>query len=292
MFDILGSSPRVLIQGITGKQGSFHTDAMLAAGTQIVAGVVPGGKDKLIHGVPVYDTIAAALDHSDIDISIIFVPAPFCKGALLEAINARIPLIICITEGLPVHDFLTVKKLATGNGVRILGPNCPGILMPGVGKFGIIPESIGIPGNVSIVSRSGTLAYEVTNALKEAGIGQRIVMGIGGDPIKGTTFADCLRDLQHDDGTERIVLVGEIGGREEQLAAEYMIKQSVTKPIYAYTAGHYAPINQQLGHAGAIIKSGSETAAAKTKILRDAGAITANSVDDLVKLVVGDTTLR
>lgn len=285
MLSILGNNPNVLVQGITGKHGSFHTRAMLTAGTKIVAGVVPGGSGKSVHGVPVYDTIADAQVQSSIDVSIVFVPVPFCKDALLEAVVAQIPLVICITEGLPVHDFLAIKQLATKNGVQILGPNCPGVLMPGVGKFGIIPESIGKPGKVSIISRSGTLAYEVTNALTDADVGQRAVIGIGGDPIKGTTFVDCLRELQNDAGTGSIVIVGEIGGQDEKLAAEYISHNHINKPIYAYIAGHYAPINRQLGHAGAIIRSGKETAAAKTELLEKVGVKTANSVDELVKMV-------
>ena len=286
MLSILSSNPNVLVQGITGQHGSFHTEAMLEAGTKIVAGVVPGGGGKSVHGVPVYNTIAEIQAQFSIDVSIVFVPAPFCKDALLEAVAARIPLIICITEGLPVHDFLVIKQLAIKNGVQILGPNCPGVLMPSIGKFGIIPESIGKPGKASIVSRSGTLAYEVTNALTEAGIGQRAVIGIGGDPVKGTTFVDCLRELQDDEDTDSIVIVGEIGGQDEQLAAEYISHNQITKPIYAYIAGHYAPINQQLGHAGAIIRSGKETAAAKTELLEKVGVKTASSVDELVRLVV------
>lgn len=292
MFNILESSPKVLIQGITGKHGSFHTEAMLAAGTQIVAGVVPGGSGKLVHGIPVYDTIADAQRRSSVDVSIVFVPAPFCKSALLEAVDARIPLVICITEGLPVHDFLRIKQRAIKNGVRIVGPNCPGILIPDAGKFGIIPRSISLPGKVSIVSRSGTLVYEVTNALTEAGIGQRVIIGIGGDPIKGTIFVDCLCELQDDDDTEAIVLVGEIGGQDEQLAAEYIAKQRIAKPIYAYVAGHHAPLNKQLGHAGAIIKSGNETAAAKTALLKESGVQTVESVDDLVRMIIGSVKLH
>lgn len=286
MLSILANNPNVIVQGISGKHGSFHTEAMLAAGTNIVAGVKPGGAGNLIHGVPVYDKITDVQLDTRVDVSLIFVPAPFCRSALMEAIDAGIPVVICITEGVPVHDFLAVKKLASRKGVQILGPNCPGVLMPGIGKFGIIPQSIGRKGVVSIISRSGTLAYEVTNALSDAGIGQRAVVGIGGDPIKGMTFVDCLRELNNDDATESIVLVGEIGGQDERLVAEYIAEHKISKPIYSYIAGHYAPANRQLGHAGAIIRSGKETAAAKTDLMRNAGVKTANSVDELVRLVI------
>lgn len=292
MLSILERNPKVLIQGITGKHGSFHTETMLASGTKIVAGVVPGGNGKLIHGIPVYDTISEAQRHTKIDVSIVFVPAPFCKSALLEAIDARIPLVICITEGLPIHDFIVVEQHAVKNGVRIVGPNCPGILVPDVGKFGIIPNSISLPGQVSIISRSGTLVYEVANGLTEAGIGQRAIIGLGGDPIKGTTFVDCFRELQNDHNTVAIVLIGEIGGLDEQLAAEYISKQRITKPIFAYIAGHHAPLNKQLGHAGAIIKSGNETAVAKTILLKEAGVQIAYSVDDLVRMIVNHGELN
>ena len=284
MFSIT-NRPKVLIQGVTGKHGSFHTEAMLAAGTQVVAGVAPGRADKSVHGVPVFGTINDALKCSDIDISVIFVPAPFCKNALLEAVRARIPLVICITEGLPVHDFLTVKELADKNRVRIVGPNCPGILIPSHATFGIIPKSVGSSGSVAIASRSGTLAYEAANALTMAGIGQRIVIGIGGDPAKGTTFVDCLREFQHDDDTTHIILIGEVGGQDEQIAAEYIARHDIAKPIYAYVAGHYAPANKQLGHAGAIIRSGNETAQAKTTVLENAGAITAPSLYELIEKI-------
>ncbi|MDP2631844.1 MAG: succinate--CoA ligase subunit alpha [Candidatus Uhrbacteria bacterium] len=286
MFDILENKPKVLVQGITGKHGSFHTEAMLASGTQIVAGVVPGGEGKTIHDIPVFNTITDTLGYSDIDVSVVFVPAPFCKDALLEAVYARIPLIICITEGLPLHDFLYVKKLADQNNVHIVGPNCPGILMPGIGKFGIIPTEVGMPGNVAIASRSGTLVYEVADALTVAGIGQRIIIGLGGDPVKGKTFVDCLKEFEEDDKTKSIVLVGEIGGHDEQIAAEYIKKHS-KKPVFAYVTGHYAPLNKQLGHAGAIIRSGDETAKAKTTLLSKAGVKTATSVDYLVELIIG-----
>ncbi|MEI7918176.1 MAG: succinate--CoA ligase subunit alpha [Candidatus Saccharibacteria bacterium] len=285
MFSILENNPKVLIQGITGKHGSSHTKTMLDYGTQIVAGVVPGKANQTIYEIPIFNTVKDVLDYSDIDISIIFVPPAFCKAALIEAVDAKIPLIICVTEGVPIHDFIFVKKYAKENGVRIVGPNCPGILMPGIINLGIIPTNIGLPGDIAIISRSGTLAYEAANSLTQAGIGQRIIVGIGGDQIKGLTFVDYLREFQQDESTSAILLIGEIGGHDEQIAAEY-ISNNITKPVFAYIAGHYAPINKQLGHAGAIIQSSDETAAAKTKLLSDAGTLTADSIDKLIAMVI------
>lgn len=287
MFNIFDNNPNVLVQGITGKHGSYHTEAMLKAGTRVVAGVTPGGAGKMVSDVPVFNTISEAQQEFSIDISVVFVPTAFCKNAIIEAIEARIPVIVCITEGLPVHDAVEVKRLAIESGIRLVGPNCPGILLPGSGRYGIIPENIGLPGDISVVSRSGTLAYEVTNALTVAGIGQRIILGIGGDPVKGTGFVDTLEEFEADSKTKAIVLVGEIGGQDEVIAAN-CIKENVTKPVYAYVAGHYAPLGKQLGHAGAVIRSSDETAASKTKALNQSGVKTANTVDELVELLISD----
>ena len=283
----LFTAKNVIIQGITGTHGAFHARAMLDAGTSIVAGTSPNKAGEIVHSVPVFGSIkdiqAAGL-HTDI--SVIFVPAPYAKAAIIEAIEARVPLVIVITEGIPVHDMLAVKQIANDAGTVIVGPNCPGVLMPGSNKLGIIPANMGLPGSVAIVSRSGTLTYEAMAGLKAAGIGQRYVFGIGGDRIKGVDFTECLELFEHDPTVERIVLIGEIGGTSEHLAAAY-IKTHVTKPVYAYVAGHQAPTGVQLGHAGAILGGEGESAGTKTKNLADHGAITANSITELIGLVKG-----
>lgn len=272
----------VVIQGITGSQGSFHTAAMIAAGTHVVAGVSPMKAGTIVHGVPVYASIETIPEA--IDISVIFVPANRAKGAIIEAIDANIPLIICITEGVPIHDMLYIHRRLKDSSSTLVGPNSPGILLPGVQRLGIIPDSMGLPGSVGIVSRSGTLTYEAMAGLSERGIGQKYVIGIGGDPIKGTGFIDCLKLFETDQDVSSIVLIGEIGGSEELEAAEY-ISQYVTKPVYAYIAGHHAPEGVQLGHAGAILGSANESAKAKTVALQEVGAITTSSIVELVHSV-------
>lgn len=275
----------VIVQGITGTHGSFHTRAMRDAGTHVVAGTSPNKAGEKVHGVPVYSSIAD-IQAAGIatDISVIFVPAPYAKTAALEAIAARIPLIVIITEGIPVHDMLAIKHAADESHSVIIGPNCPGILMPGLNKLGIIPANMGAPGTVGIVSRSGTLTYEAMAGLTAAGIGQRYVIGIGGDRIKGTDFTDCLELFEADSLVDRIVLIGEIGGTSEHLAAAYL-KTHVTKPVYAYVAGHQAPAGVQLGHAGAILGGEGESASAKTKNLADHGAITTDSITELITVI-------
>ncbi len=274
----------VIVQGITGTHGEFHTAAMRTAGTRIVAGTSPNKAGHTVDGVPVYATIVDIQKSHAVDASVIFVPAPFAKAAILEAIEARVPLVVCITEGVPVHDMLEVKKHAVASGTVIIGPNCPGILLPGVAKLGIIPANLGTPGSVAIVSRSGTLTYEIAAALTARGIGQKYIIGIGGDRVQGTDFTDCLELFQNDPSVDSIVLVGEIGGTSEQKAAEY-IRQHVTKPIYAYVAGHAAPPDVQLGHAGAILGSRDESADAKTAVLQEAGAVVAASISELVNTI-------
>jgi succinyl-CoA synthetase alpha subunit len=276
----------VIVQGITGSHGSFQTKQMLDAGTHIVAGTSPGKAGQMVEGVPVYDSIEAIKRDHQIDTSVIFVPAPYAKAALIEAIEADIPLIVCITEGIPVHDMLLVRKRLKESSSTLLGPNSPGAYLPGINKLGIIPASMGVSGNVAIVSRSGTLTYETMAGLTKAGAGQRYVIGIGGDQIHGMGFIDCLKVFQEDPAVERIVLIGEIGGKEELEAAHY-IKSSVGKPVFAYIAGHHAPAGVQLGHAGAILGSDDESATAKTNALENAGARTAQSITALVKLVAG-----
>jgi succinyl-CoA synthetase alpha subunit len=274
----------VIVQGITGSHGSFHTAAMIAAGTNIVAGTSPNKAGQTVNGVPVYATIADIQKVHSIDTSIIFVPAPFAKDAMFEAINAGVPLIICITEGVPVHDMLAVKKQADATGATIIGPNCPGVLIPGINKLGIIPANMGTPGTVGIVSRSGTLTYEAAAGLTARGIGQKYVIGIGGDRIQGTNFVDCLELFENDPDVSSIVLIGEIGGTTELKAADYILSH-ISKPVFAYIAGHTAPKGISLGHAGAILGSGNESADAKTKALKQVGVITSGSIVELIKSV-------
>jgi succinyl-CoA synthetase alpha subunit len=275
------TSKNIIVQGITGAHGSFQTKAMLAAGTTIVAGTSPGKAGQFVENVRVYDSIAAIQKDMMVDITVIFVPAPHAKGAILEAINAKIPLIVCITEGIPVHDMLAVKKRLKNSQSVLLGANSPGALLPGVNKLGIIPANMSLAGNAAIVSRSGTLTYETMAGLTTKNIGQAYVIGIGGDQIHGMGFKECLELFEHDDKVDRIVLIGEIGGSEEIDAADY-IKTSVTKPVFAYITGHHAPIGIQLGHAGAILGSESESAVAKSTALKDAGATVATSIVSLI----------
>ncbi len=288
MHSSLFTAKNVIVQGITGTHGAFHTHAMLDAGTHVVAGTSPNKAGETVHDVPVFKTIKDIQDVGvSIDISVIFVPAPYAKAAMVEAIDAHIPLVVVITEGIPVHDMLIVRQLAIESGTVIVGPNCPGILMPGVNKLGIIPANMGSSGTIGIVSRSGTLTYEAMAGLTAAGIGQRYVFGIGGDRIKGVDFTECLELFERDPAVDRIVLIGEIGGTSEHLAAAYL-KTHVTKPVFAYVAGHQAPAGVQLGHAGAILGGESESVSAKTKNLRDHGAITADSITELIRLVSED----
>ena len=281
----LFSGKNVIVQGITGAHGSFQTKAMVAAGTNVVAGTTPGKAGQEVDGIRVYNTVKDIQKEHTIDTSVIFVPARFAKGAIVEAIDAQIPLIVCVTEGIPVHDMLVVHQKLQGSKSTLLGPNSPGALLPGINKLGIIPASMSLQGNAAIVSRSGTLTYETMAGLTEKGIGQKYVIGIGGDVIHGMGYIECLQLFQNDPGVDKIILIGEIGGQEEITAANF-IQQSITKPVFAYIAGHHAPEGVQLGHAGAILGSAAESASAKTKKLADVGAVTANSIANLVKLVV------
>lgn len=274
----------VIVQGITGTHGSFHALAMKSAGTHVIAGTSPGKAGQTVGGIPVYDSIEAIQKDIHVDISVIFVPAAHAKAAILEAIKANIPLIVCITEGIPIHDMLQIKQHIGESRSRLIGPNCPGVLIPGVAKLGIIPASMGLPGTVGIVSRSGTLTYEAAAELSQKGIGQKYIIGIGGDPINGTSFTDCLDLFQNDPEVDRIVLIGEIGGASEYDAADY-IKQYVTKPVFAYITGHHAPEGVQLGHAGAILGSHTESAAAKTDYLAKNGVFTATNLVSLIEQI-------
>lgn len=274
----------VIVQGITGSHGSFHTRAMVAAGTHIVAGTSPTKVGTTFDNIPVYKTIKEIQNDFTIDASVIFVPAAHARGAIFEAIDAKIPLITCITEGIPIHDMLQIKQHIAGKSSVLIGPNCPGVITPEHAKLGIIPSQLVSKGRVGVVSRSGTLTYEIAAGLTARGIGQKYVIGIGGDPISGTDFVECLELFENDPEVTSIVMVGEIGGASENMAAEY-IKNNVTKPIYSYVAGHTAPKGVQLGHAGAIMGSFEDSAQAKTEVLAAAGAKTYLSVTDLIRAV-------
>lgn len=281
MNESLLAGKNVIVQGITGAHGSFHTRAMIAAGTNIIAGTSPGKGGQFVDDIPVYNNIADIQAKTHVDTSVIFVPAAYAKGAILEAIAAKVPLIVCITEGIPIHDMLQIRQHIGESESRLIGPNCPGILLPGVVKLGIIPATMGTPGKTAIVSRSGTLTYEAMASLTARGIGQRYVIGIGGDPINGTGFIDCLELFENDPGVDKIVLIGEIGGKAEYSAADY-IAAHVSKPTYAYVTGHHAPAGVQLGHAGAILGDAQESAGAKTDYLAKSGAITATNLISLI----------
>jgi succinyl-CoA synthetase alpha subunit len=261
---------RVLVQGITGREGSFHTEQMVEYGTNVVSGVTPGGKGKSVVGAPVFDTVADAVAETAPNVAIIFVPARFAPDAIYEAIDNGLPLVVCITEGIPVADMVPLYAHVQNRGSRLLGPNCPGLITPGEAKVGIMPGFIHTPGPVGVVSRSGTLTYEVVDALSRAGTGQSTAVGIGGDPIIGTSFVDVLGLFEADPATEAIVMIGEIGGNDEETAAQF-IQEHVTKPVVGFIAGQTAPPGKRMGHAGAIISGGSGTAAEKMAALEAAG---------------------
>jgi len=261
---------RLVVQGITGREGEFHTRQMLAYGTKVVAGVTPGKGGMEVAGVPVFDTMAQAVSATAANTSIVYVPARFAPDAICEAVDAGIALVVCITEGIPALDMVRVCEYVRRQGARLIGPNCPGVISPGRAKVGIMPGHIHTPGPVGVVSRSGTLTYEVVDALSRAGLGQSTCVGIGGDPLIGTSFLDVLELFQADSETRAIVLIGEIGGTDEERAAHY-IAGHVTKPVVAYIAGRTAPPGKRMGHAGAIIEGGTGTAAEKIAALRSAG---------------------
>ena len=281
----LFTGKNIIIQGITGKNGRFHARNMLDYKTLIAAGTSPNQAISEVHGIPVFRTIDDIKKLFAIDISVIFVPAPHAKAAILEAIQAQIPLIICITEGVPVHDMLEIKQKLHRSRSVLIGPNCPGVLLPDRQLLGIIPTSLAAAGDTAIVSRSGTLTYEAMSLLTQRGFGQKYIIGIGGDMVRGISFTDCLDLFEHDPDVARIILIGEIGGTSEITAADH-IKQRISKPVYAYIAGHHAPRGVQLGHAGAILGTNElESAAAKTTRLQAAGAVTATSIDKLIARV-------
>jgi succinyl-CoA synthetase alpha subunit len=273
---LVGNDTRLLVQGITGREGSFHTTQMVEYGTNVVAGVTPGKKGEQVAGVPVFDTVEDAVAETGANTSIIYVPARFAPDAIYEAVDSGIELVICITEGVPVNDMVPVFHYVNTRGARLIGPNCPGLITPGEAKVGIMPGFIHKPGSVGLVSRSGTLTYEVVDALTKAGLGQSSAVGIGGDPVIGTSFVDVLRLFQDDPDTEAIVMIGEIGGTDEEDAAAF-IKANVTKPVAGFIAGQTAPPGKRMGHAGAIISGGAGTAAEKMASLEAAGVRVAQS---------------
>lgn len=286
MSILVDKDTRLLVQGITGKEGLFHTTQMAAYGTNVVAGMTPGkGGEWVLDGkIPVFDSVKLAVDATGANCSIIFVPARFAPDAMFEAADADIPLVICITEGVAVQDMMRVRSYLDQKNVRLIGPNCPGLLTPGQSKVGIIPGDIAIPGNVGVVSRSGTLTYEVLYALKLAGMGASTCVGIGGDPVNGTSFIDTLDMFEHDPQTEKVVMIGEIGGTDEEKAAEF-ISGKMTKPVVSFIAGQTAPPGKRMGHAGAIIEGGAGTAADKVKALEAAGVRVAKHPEEIPSLL-------
>ncbi|MBN2503269.1 MAG: succinate--CoA ligase subunit alpha [Anaerolineales bacterium] len=288
MSILVNKETRLLVQGITGREGEFHARQMLEYGTKIVAGVTPGkGGEWVLDGkVPVFDSVKVAAEATAPNASVIFVPARFSADAIYEAADADIPLIVCITEGVPVQDMMRVRNYLDQKGARLVGPNCPGLLTPGEAKVGIIPGNIAIPGNVGVVSRSGTLTYEVLYALMEKGMGASTCVGIGGDPINGTSFIDTLEMFEGDPQTDAVVLIGEIGGTDEEKAADY-IANHMTKPVYGFIAGKTAPPGKRMGHAGAIVEGGAGTAADKIKALETAGVKVANQPDEIADMIKG-----
>lgn len=282
---LVDKKTKVVVQGITGRDGSFHTQQMKAYGTNIVAGVTPGKGGSGFEGIPIFNTVAEAVEKTKANTSIIFVPPAFAIDAIYEAADAGVELVVCITEGVPANDMMAVYNYLKAKGVRLIGPNCPGLINPGVAKVGIMPGAISIKGGIGVVSRSGTLTYEVVHNLTIKGLGQSTCIGIGGDPIIGTNFIDCLEAFENDPKTKGIVMIGEIGGSDEEEAARY-IKKNVTKPVVSFIAGRTAPPGKRMGHAGAIISGGSGTAAEKIKALNAVGIPVAVAPAEIADLML------
>jgi succinyl-CoA synthetase alpha subunit len=280
MSVLVGNDTRLVVQGITGNEGSFHAEQMIEYGTNVVAGVTPGKGGTTHLDRPVYNTVADAVREQNANVSVIFVPPAFAGDAISEAAFAGIETIICITEGIPVRDMIVAKQVVNSHGATLIGPNCPGVITPGEAKVGIMPGMIFKPGKIGLISRSGTLTYEAVDQLTKEGLGQSTAIGIGGDPVIGTTHTDAVKLFQNDDDTEAIVLIGEIGGTAEEEAAAY-IAENVDKPVVAFIAGSTAPPGRRMGHAGAIISGGTGTAQAKKKALREAGITVVDSPADI-----------
>ncbi|MFL2482361.1 MAG: succinate--CoA ligase subunit alpha [Woeseiaceae bacterium] len=286
MSILINKDSKIICQGITGKQGSFHTKQCIDYGSQVLAGVTPGSGGTEHLGIPVFDSVKEAKIHSEAQISMIYVPAAYSADAIIEAAEAGISFIVCITEGIPINDMVRVKAALKGNGCRLLGPNCPGIITPDECKIGIMPGFIHKKGKIGVISRSGTLTYEAVYQTTKNGLGQTTCIGIGGDPVRGMGFIDCLKLFQNDPETEGIIMVGEIGGTDEEAAAEF-IKSDVTKPVVGYIAGVTAPKGKRMGHAGAIVAGGKGTADEKYKALDKAGVSTVKS-----PALLGEAILR
>ena len=284
MSILINKDTRVLVQGFTGSQGTLHSAQSIEYGTNVVGGVTPGKGGSSHLNLPVFNSVEEAVDKVQPNASLIFVPAPFCKSAIIEAANAGIKFIVCITEGVPTLDMLEVKKIIDDNDIRLIGPNCPGVITPGVGKMGIMPGEIHLPGRIGIISRSGTLTYEAVKQTTDLGLGQSSCIGIGGDPIPGSSFIDILKLFEADNQTDAIVMVGEIGGSAEEEAAEF-ISNNISKPVVSYIAGQTAPPGKRMGHAGAIISGGKGTAEDKIKKLNESGVVVAKNL-----LEIGSTT--
>jgi succinyl-CoA synthetase alpha subunit len=283
MAILVDENTRVIVQGITGFQGNFQTKRMLDYGTKVVGGVSPGKGGSTVHGVPVFNTVEEVVDATDANTSIIYVPAKFAYDAILEALDAGLDLVVSVTEGIPLYDEMKIQKKLREVNSKLLGPNCPGVISPGKSKVGLLPDRSFTPGNIGIVSRSGTLTYQIAENLTKAGIGQSTVVGIGGDALPGLTFVDILQMFEEDDETKAVVLVGEIGGTAEEEAAKFLKKMS--KPVIAFIAGKTAPPGKRMGHAGAIIEGNTGTAESKINALKDAGAIIAETLLDIVNKV-------
>lgn len=282
---LVSKDSRVLVQGITGRDGSFHTHFMKEYGTNIVGGVTPGKGGMKVEGIPVFNTVEKAVKETEANVSCIFVPARFASSAIFEAVDAGVDLIVVITEGIPVKDMVSIMRFIKEKGSRLIGPNCPGIITPGECKVGILPTAVFKKGNVGVVSRSGTLTYEIVEIITEAGFGQSTALGIGGDPVIGTRFVDMLELFKDDEETEGVVLIGEIGGSDEEIAANYIKENNYPLPVFSFIAGRTAPPGKRMGHAGAIISGGSGTAEEKIKALNDAGVRVAEIPSDIGKFL-------